>query len=99
MKFVFIVCKVKSEIVCMCVCSFSTQCPEGKIYFFIYIYLHHISISILYFKPLTLILNRWFHSHLNGLDAQRILLDEGIEGSFLVRKSYSRIGQFVLSVR
>lgn len=45
------------------------------------------------------ILNRWFHSHLNGLEAQRILLDEGVEGSFLVRKSNSRKGQFVLSVR
>ncbi|XP_026807619.1 tyrosine-protein phosphatase non-receptor type 11-like [Rhopalosiphum maidis] len=42
---------------------------------------------------------RWFHSHLNGMDTQRILLDEGVEGSFLVRKSYSRKGQFVLSVR
>ncbi|XP_060878001.1 tyrosine-protein phosphatase non-receptor type 11-like isoform X1 [Metopolophium dirhodum] len=42
---------------------------------------------------------RWFHSHLNGMETQRILLDEGVEGSFLVRKSYSRKGQFVLSVR
>lgn len=50
-------------------------------------------------KHLIFISNRWFHSHLNGLDAQHVLLDEGVEGSFLVRKSYSRQGQFVLSVR
>lgn len=42
---------------------------------------------------------RWFHGHLSGKDAERLILDRGKNGSFLVRESQSQPGDFVLSVR
>ncbi|KAI9565228.1 putative tyrosine-protein phosphatase non-receptor type 11 isoform X1 [Daphnia sinensis] len=42
---------------------------------------------------------RWFHGHLSGKEAEKILLDKGKNGSFLVRESQSKPGDYVLSVR
>jgi tyrosine-protein phosphatase non-receptor type 11 len=42
---------------------------------------------------------RWFHGSLSGPDAERLLLQKGRNGSFLVRESQSQPGDLVLSVR
>lgn len=42
---------------------------------------------------------RWFHGHLSAKEAERLMLERGINGSFLVRESQSKPGDFVLSVR
>ncbi|XP_044758001.1 tyrosine-protein phosphatase non-receptor type 11-like [Coccinella septempunctata] len=42
---------------------------------------------------------RWFHGNLTGKDAETLLGEKGKSGSFLVRESQSKIGDFVLSVR
>ena len=42
---------------------------------------------------------RWFHGHVMSKDAEKLLLDKGKNGSFLVRESNSKPGDFVLSVR
>ncbi|XP_050303193.1 tyrosine-protein phosphatase corkscrew isoform X2 [Anthonomus grandis grandis] len=42
---------------------------------------------------------RWFHGHLSGREAEKLILDRGKNGSFLVRESQSKPGDFVLSVR
>nr|CAH7757685.1 unnamed protein product [Callosobruchus chinensis] len=42
---------------------------------------------------------RWFHGHLSGKEAEKLILDRGKNGSFLVRESQSKPGDFVLSVR
>lgn len=41
---------------------------------------------------------RWYHGHLAGRDAEKLLTDKGKAGSFLVRESQSKPGDFVLSV-
>uniref|UniRef100_A0ACB8EFB1 Protein tyrosine phosphatase, non-receptor type 11 n=1 Tax=Sphaerodactylus townsendi TaxID=933632 RepID=A0ACB8EFB1_9SAUR len=41
---------------------------------------------------------RWYHGHLTGKEAEKILTDKGKPGSFLVRESQSKPGDFVLSV-
>ncbi|XP_063903249.1 tyrosine-protein phosphatase corkscrew isoform X3 [Zophobas morio] len=41
----------------------------------------------------------WFHGHLSGKEAEKLILDRGKNGSFLVRESQSAPGDFVLSVR
>uniref|UniRef100_A0A4W4G220 protein-tyrosine-phosphatase n=1 Tax=Electrophorus electricus TaxID=8005 RepID=A0A4W4G220_ELEEL len=41
---------------------------------------------------------RWFHGHLSGRDAEKLLTEKGKPGSFLVRESQSKPGDFVLSV-
>uniref|UniRef100_A0A672JB01 protein-tyrosine-phosphatase n=1 Tax=Salarias fasciatus TaxID=181472 RepID=A0A672JB01_SALFA len=41
---------------------------------------------------------RWYHGHLSGRDAEKLLTDKGKAGSFLVRESQSKPGDFVLSV-
>ncbi|XP_067873164.1 tyrosine-protein phosphatase non-receptor type 11b isoform X5 [Heterodontus francisci] len=41
---------------------------------------------------------RWYHGHLSGKDAEKLLTDKGKPGSFLVRGSLSKPGDFVLSV-
>ncbi|CAB1455403.1 unnamed protein product [Pleuronectes platessa] len=41
---------------------------------------------------------RWYHGHLSGRDAEKLLSDKGKAGSFLVRESQSKPGDFVLSV-
>ena len=42
---------------------------------------------------------RWFHGHLSGHEAEKLILDKGKNGSFLVRESQSKPGGYVLSVR
>lgn len=42
---------------------------------------------------------RWFHGHMSGKEAETMMLDKGKNGSFLVRESQSKPGDFVLSVR
>jgi len=42
---------------------------------------------------------RWFHGHLSGKEAEKIMLEKGKNGSFLVRESQSKPGDYVLSVR
>lgn len=42
---------------------------------------------------------RWFHPSISGVAAEALLMDDGIDGSFLVRKSLSSPGAFSLSVR
>uniref|UniRef100_A0A3Q1GIM6 SH2 domain-containing protein n=1 Tax=Acanthochromis polyacanthus TaxID=80966 RepID=A0A3Q1GIM6_9TELE len=39
----------------------------------------------------------WYHGHLSGRDAEKLLTDKGKAGSFLVRESQSKPGDFVLS--
>lgn len=43
--------------------------------------------------------SRWFHGHLSAKEAERLMLERGKNGSFLVRESQSKPGDFVLSVR
>uniref|UniRef100_A0A3Q2Y9S3 SH2 domain-containing protein n=1 Tax=Hippocampus comes TaxID=109280 RepID=A0A3Q2Y9S3_HIPCM len=40
----------------------------------------------------------WYHGHLSGRDAEKLLTEKGKAGSFLVRESQSKPGDFVLSV-
>lgn len=42
---------------------------------------------------------RWFHGGLSGQDAEKLLLEQGRNGSFLVRESKSSPGEYALSVR
>ncbi|RWS06483.1 tyrosine-protein phosphatase non-receptor type 11-like protein [Dinothrombium tinctorium] len=42
---------------------------------------------------------RWFHGALSGKEAERLVLEKGKNGSFLVRESQSKPGDYVLSVR
>ncbi|CAH4036144.1 tyrosine-protein phosphatase non-receptor type 11 [Pieris brassicae] len=46
-----------------------------------------------------MITRRWFHPYLNGVDAEKLLLDRGRDGYFLARPSMSNKGDFTLSVR
>lgn len=47
----------------------------------------------------TILFTRWFHPNLSGIDAENLLLDRGMDGSFLARPSITSPGQFTLSVR
>lgn len=42
---------------------------------------------------------RWYHGALSGREAETLLIDRGAQGSFLVRASSSKPGDYVLSVR
>jgi hypothetical protein len=42
---------------------------------------------------------RWFHGQLSGRDAEALLLGKGQDGSYLVRTSQHKPGDYVLSVR
>ena len=42
---------------------------------------------------------RWFHGHISSKEADTVMLDKGKNGSFLVRESQSKPGDFVLTVR
>ncbi|KAL0839912.1 hypothetical protein ABMA28_016529 [Loxostege sticticalis] len=46
-----------------------------------------------------MITRRWFHPSLNGVDAEKLLMDCGRDGYFLARPSMSNKGDFTLSVR
>ncbi|UXI15577.1 hypothetical protein NH340_JMT01520 [Sarcoptes scabiei] len=48
--------------------------------------------------PLTSSRGRWFHPNIDRLYAEKMLVDRGVEGSFLVRPSSSHPGDFTLSV-
>ncbi|KAL9697100.1 hypothetical protein quinque_000541 [Culex quinquefasciatus] len=43
--------------------------------------------------------HRWFHPSVSGVDAEKLLLERGFDGSFLARLSSSNPGAFTLSVR
>ncbi|PSN51601.1 Tyrosine-protein phosphatase non-receptor type 11 [Blattella germanica] len=45
------------------------------------------------------VLFKWFHGHLSGKEAEKLILEKGKNGSFLVRESQSKPGDYVLSVR
>ncbi|KAJ8892436.1 hypothetical protein PR048_005016 [Dryococelus australis] len=45
------------------------------------------------------VLFSWFHGHLSGKEAEKLILKKGKNGSFLVRESQSKPGDYVLSVR
>lgn len=42
---------------------------------------------------------RWFHGSISGVVAERLIREKGVNGSFLVRESQSKIGDYVLTVR
>lgn len=42
---------------------------------------------------------RWFHGSISGITAERLIREKGVNGSFLVRESQSKIGDYVLTVR
>lgn len=42
---------------------------------------------------------RWFHGNLSGKEAEKLVLERGKNGSFLVRESQSKPGDYVLTVR
>jgi tyrosine-protein phosphatase non-receptor type 11 len=42
---------------------------------------------------------RWFHGPLSGKEAEKLVLEKGKNGSFLVRESQSKPGDYVLTVR
>ena len=48
---------------------------------------------------IVMIFDRWFHGHISGKNAERLLKEKGKNGSYLVRESQSKPGDFVLSVR
>lgn len=50
-------------------------------------------------RPHKLELRRWFHHNLEGIQAEKLLLEKGDPGSFLVRPSWTNPGNFTLSVR
>ncbi|XP_049821913.1 tyrosine-protein phosphatase corkscrew isoform X2 [Aethina tumida] len=59
-----------------------------------------ISTAIGEFKKALYSNFKWFHGHLSGKEAEKLLLlDRGKNGSFLVRESQSKPGDYVLSVR
>ncbi|XP_066932015.1 tyrosine-protein phosphatase non-receptor type 11-like isoform X1 [Clytia hemisphaerica] len=42
---------------------------------------------------------RWFHGHISGTDSERLMLDKGKSGSFMVRESVTNPGNFVVTAR
>ncbi|XP_022100584.1 tyrosine-protein phosphatase non-receptor type 11-like isoform X2 [Acanthaster planci] len=42
---------------------------------------------------------RWFHGHITGKEAEKALMEKAKNGSYLVRESHSKPGDYVLSVR
>ena len=51
------------------------------------------------FKVMVILFFRWFHPNISGQEAERLLMERGFDGSFLVRRSRSVPGDFTLSVR
>lgn len=58
-----------------------------------------MSLCIQHFRISHVFFSRWFHGHLSGREAEKLLTEKGKNGSFLVRESQSHPGDFVLSVR
>lgn len=46
-----------------------------------------------------LITERWFHGSISGLEAEKLIREKGLNGSFLIRESQSKLGDYVLTVR
>lgn len=42
---------------------------------------------------------RWFHGHMSSKVAERLMLDKGKNGSYLVRESVSKPGDYVLTIK
>ena len=42
---------------------------------------------------------RWFHGHISGTDSERLMLDKGKSGSFMVRESVNNPGSYVVTAR
>lgn len=55
-------------------------------------------IHVFVYQSALSLVSRWYHGHLSGRDAEKLLTDKGKAGSFLVRESQSKPGDFVLSV-
>lgn len=49
--------------------------------------------------PPNRITERWFHESIKSITAEKMIREHGLNGSFLVRESQSRIGDYVLTVR
>ena len=61
---------------------------------------HAISVDLTLTKSeVFTFLFRWFHGHITGKEAEKYLTVKGKNGSYLVRESQSKPGDFVLSVR
>ncbi|KAI0217927.1 Tyrosine-protein phosphatase non-receptor type 11 [Lamellibrachia satsuma] len=56
----------------------------------------HMKYPLLSADPTT---ERWFHTQMSGKTAEKLLLEKAKHGSYLVRESLSKPGDFVLSVR
>lgn len=69
---------------------------EQNNYFFI---LYYINNSLLIISYLMKPFRRWFHPSVSGVEAEKMLLERGFDGSFLARLSSSSPGAFTLSVR
>lgn len=50
-------------------------------------------------QPQPTTIERWFHGSVGGLEAEKLIMDKGMNGSFLVRNSKSKVGDYVLTVR
>lgn len=61
-------------------------------------YINH-SLNCFNSVSFTRLLRRWFHQGITGLEAEKLLLERGVDGSFLARLSSSNPGAFTLSVR
>ena len=56
--------------------------------------------SIFFHNSLFLIFHyRWFHPNIHGVEAEHLLKERGVHGSFLARPSKGNPGDFTLSVR
>lgn len=58
--------------------------------------LFELKMPIISSDPTT---ERWFHGSISGDQAERLIKDKGVNGSFLVRESQSKIGDYVLTVQ
>lgn len=52
-----------------------------------------------YFKLKVVINFRWFWPTISGIEAEKLLMERGVDCSFLARPSSSNPGDFTLSVR
>lgn len=67
--------------------SFSISKCSIRMYFIFF-----LSFSIYFLR------GRWFHPNIDRVSAEKMLVDRGVDGSFLVRPSSSHPGDFTLSV-
>lgn len=49
------------------------------------------------FFPFGICIFRWYHGHLSGPNAEKLIRERDEPGTFLVRESLSKPGDFVLS--